>query len=355
MSRFWSDLVKNIEPYVPGEQPKDKRYIKLNTNENPYPPSPKVIEAIQREAGEGLRLYPDPNCDGLKAAVAGKYGLESRQVFVGNGSDEVLAFAFMAFFNPGREIVFPDITYSFYPVYADLFKLPYRTIPLDEDFNIPEEEFYRDNGGVVLSNPNAPTAGLLSLGAVARILEHNEDRVVIIDEAYIDFGGESAIGLINRFPNLLVVRTFSKSHALAGLRVGFALGQEELIQGLERVKNSFNSYTLDRLAMAGAVEAIRDEAYFREITEKIKATRDRTSKRLEALDFKVLDSKANFLFVSHRQVEAKVLFQQLREKGILVRYFNKPKIDNFLRVSIGTDGDMEALVKAAAEIVEACT
>ncbi|MCX7709813.1 MAG: histidinol-phosphate transaminase [Clostridia bacterium] len=352
MSKYWSETVKNIEPYVPGEQPKDKKYIKLNTNESPYPPSPKVIEAIKAAAGDSLRLYPDPNCDELKETIANYYSLRKDQVFVGNGSDEVLAFAFMAFFNKGRKVFFPDITYSFYPVYAELFGLDYEAIPLDEDFNITLDRFNDENGGIIISNPKSPTAQALPLKDVEAIIKNNMDKVVMVDEAYIDFGGESVVKLIDTYPNLLVIQTLSKSRCLAGLRVGFAMGHKDLIEGLERVKNSFNSYTLDRLAIAGAIEAFKDEAYFQETLKKIITTRERVSKAMKELGFRVLDSKANFLFASHGDISAKVLFQELRERGVLVRYFNKPRIDNFLRITIGTDEEMDSLIKAVKEILK---
>jgi len=348
---YWSDTAKRLEPYVPGEQPQDKKYIKLNTNENPYPPSPKVMEAIKNAAGGGLRLYPDPDCNLLKETIAQYYGLEKNQVFVGNGSDEILAFAFLTFFDPGSVILFPDVTYSFYPVYCGLYSIDYKTVPLDASFSIPVESFLQENGGVVIANPNAPTGKYMDVASIRKILEHNSKSVVIIDEAYIDFGGESSIRLINDYPNLLVIQTLSKSRSLAGLRVGFAAGNRELIEGLNRVKNSFNSYTLDRLAIAGAVEAIKDEAYFRETREKVIKTRERVSTKLADIGFEVVDSMANFIFVRHQRVYAYDIFQKLRERGILVRYFNKPRIDNFLRVTIGTDSEMDAFLEVIKNIV----
>lgn len=353
MSKYWSEITKKIMPYTPGEQPKDKKYVKLNTNECPYPPSPKVIDAIKTAANENLRLYPDPNCDDLRDTIAEYYGLEKNQVFVGNGSDEVLAFSFMAFFNPGGPILFPDITYSFYPVYAGLFNIDFEVVYLDEEFNVPIDKFYKNNGGIVISNPNAPTAKFMSVESTKHILNRNLESVVIIDEAYVDFGGESAISLINEYPNLLVIQTLSKSRSLAGLRVGFALGQKELIDGLDRIKNSFNSYTLDRLALIGAIEAIKDEEYFEETRLKIIETREKVSAKLIEMGFRVTDSKANFVFISHTIVHASILFKELREKGILVRYFNKPRIDNYLRVSIGTDEEMNCFLKAVNEIIKA--
>lgn len=351
LSKFWSPLAASLVPYVPGEQPKDKKYIKLNTNENPYPPSSLVIEAITAAANDDLRLYPDPTCEALVKAAADYYGLSPKQAFVGNGSDEILAFAFAAFFKPDKPILFPDITYSFYKVYAKLYNLQTELIPLNEQFHVEAEAYNKDNGGVIIPNPNAPTAQLLPLNDIRKILDMNPDQVVVIDEAYIDFGGESAVSLINDYPNLLVVQTLSKSRSLAGLRVGFAFGSEELMDGLNRIKNSFNSYTIDRLAMAGAIAALQDEAYFRDTTEKVIRTREHTVQQLKELGFKVTDSKANFVFISHPSVSAKLIFQQLREKGVLVRYFDQPRIDEYLRVSIGTDEEMAAFVQALKEII----
>lgn len=351
MSKFWSPLTASLVPYVPGEQPKDKTYIKLNTNENPYPPSPKVTDAIKGAANADLRLYPDPTCDVLVQAAANYYGLPAEQVFVGNGSDEILAFAFAAFFDPAKKLLFPDITYSFYKVYAKLYGLQTELIPLDEQFNVQVEAYHSDNGGIIIPNPNAPTAQLLPLEDIRKLLESNPNQAVIIDEAYIDFGGQSAVELITDYPNLLVVQTLSKSRSLAGLRVGFAFGSKELIEGLNRIKNSFNSYTLDRLALAGAVASFEDDAYFRETTAKVIATRERVTEQLLAIGFKVTDSKANFVFISHKAIAAKDIFQQLRDKGVLVRYFDQPRINEYLRVSIGTDEEMDAFIQAVQEIV----
>ena len=351
MSKFWSPLTASLVPYVPGEQPKDKAYIKLNTNENPYPPSPKVTGAITGAANADLRLYPDPTCDVLVQAAANYYGLPAEQVFVGNGSDEILAFAFAAFFDPAKKLLFPDITYSFYKVYAKLYGLQTELIPLDEQFNVQVEAYHSDNGGIIIPNPNAPTAQLLPLEDIRTLLESNPNQAVIIDEAYIDFGGQSAVELITDYPNLLVVQTLSKSRSLAGLRVGFAFGSKELIEGLNRIKNSFNSYTLDRLALAGAVASFEDDAYFRETTAKVIATRERVTEQLLAIGFKVTDSKANFVFISHKAIAAKDIFQQLRDKGVLVRYFDQPRINEYLRVSIGTDEEMDAFIQAVQEIV----
>ncbi|MBC8015803.1 MAG: histidinol-phosphate transaminase [Sporomusaceae bacterium] len=351
MSKYWSDVVQNLDPYVPGEQPKDKTYIKLNTNENPYPPSPKVLAAIKQAANENLRLYPTPTCDELRTTIAHYHGLKAEQVFVGNGSDELLAFSFLAFFNPGSAILFPDITYSFYPVYCALFHIDYTLVPLEEDFSIPAEKFLEKNGGIIFPNPNAPTGKSIDLKSIAEIAEHNADQVVIIDEAYIDFGGESAVKLIEGYPNLLIIQTLSKSRSLAGLRVGFAMGHKDLIEALDRVKNSINSYTLDRLALAGALESFKDEQYFQDARQKVIVTREKTALRLELMGFRMVPSKANFIFVSHPSISAEHLYQQLREKGILVRYFKKARIDNYLRISIGTEEEMESLLQGLTEIL----
>lgn len=351
MSKYWSAAVKNLVPYVPGEQPKDKKYIKLNTNESPYPPSPRVLEAIKNAANSDLRLYPDPEFHELRETVAKYYGISKEEVYAGNGSDELLAFAFQAFFDPGKKILFPDITYSFYPVYCKLYNLDYETVALDEEFNVPVNNFLRENGGIIISNPKAPTAKYISIDEIKTIVEYNKDRVVIIDEAYIDFGGESAVKLIKDYKNLLVIQTMSKSRCLAGLRLGLVMGSIELIDAIIRIKNSFNSYPVDRLALAGAVEAIRDEEYFTETVSKIVNTREWVALRLRELGFEVLDSKANFLFISHSKIGAESIFNSLRENGILVRFFKQPRIDNYLRVSIGTDSDMEALVKVLEKLL----
>ncbi|MHA6481431.1 histidinol-phosphate transaminase [Paenibacillus sp. strain BS8-2] len=352
MSKFWSPLAASLVPYVPGEQPKDKTYIKLNTNENPYPPSPSALRAMYDAVNDDLRLYPDPACDELVRAAASYYGLVPEQTFVGNGSDEVLAFAFAAFFDPAKPLLFPDITYSFYKVYAKLYGLTPKLIALDDAFNIPMEQFEGEHGGIIMPNPNAPTAQLIPLSEIRSLLERNPDNVVIIDEAYIDFGGESAVSLVPQYNNLLVVQTLSKSRSLAGLRVGFAFGSEELIDGLNRIKNSFNSYTMDRVALSGAVASLKDETYFRETTAKVVETRDRVMKQVLELGFRSTDSKANFLFIEHRSIPASELFAELREQGVLVRYFNSPRIDNYLRVSIGTDEEMDAFIKALTVIVQ---
>lgn len=351
MSRFWNQRTKELDPYIPGEQPRDQQYIKLNTNENPYPPSPLAIEAMKKAVDENLRLYPDPEASELRASLAKYYGVDKEQVFVGNGSDEVLALAFQTFFQPGRQILFPDITYSFYPVYCNLFGLDYKLIPLEEDFSIPVEQMCQENGGVIFPNPNAPTGVAMGLDGIREILQHNEGQVVIIDEAYIDFGGESAASLLAEYPNLLVIQTFSKSRSLAGLRVGFALGSQELIEGLNRVKNSFNSYPIDRLAQAGAKAAIEDQEYFQKTAHQVIQTRERVANSLKEQGFVVIPSKANFIFISHPAKEAEVLYKELKERGILVRYFNKPRIHQFLRVSIGTGEEMDTFLKKIEKLV----
>lgn len=351
LSKYWSQVVQTLEPYVPGEQPKDKTYIKLNTNENPYPPSPKVLAAMTAVTNENLRLYPTPTCDELKNAIAEYHGLKKEQIFVGNGSDEILAFSFLAFFNPNSPILFPDITYSFYPVYCAMFHIDYHLIALEEDFSIPVERFFEKNGGIIFPNPNAPTGKEVTLQDIEAILKHNENQVVIVDEAYIDFGGASALPLLDRYPNLLIVQTLSKSRSLAGLRVGFAMGNADLIEALERVKNSINSYTLDRVALAGALESFKDESYFQATRQKVIATRDKTILELETMGFQVIPSKANFIFISHPLCAAEELYLNLRKHGILVRYFNKDRINNFLRVSIGTAEEMQCFVTKLAEIL----
>lgn len=351
MNQYWSRRIRDVVPYTPGEQPRDREFIKLNTNECPYPPSPKALEAIQAAAGEGLRLYPDPECLELRAAIARREGLDISQVFCGNGSDEILAFAFQAFFDPEREVVFPKITYSFYPVYTDFFGLERREVPMNADFSDPIDLLCGQNGGVVLANPNAPTGIAVGLDTVEKLLTANPDVVVIVDEAYIDFGGDSAVELIGRYPNLLVVQTASKSRALAGLRVGWAMGDPDLIDGLRCVRDSINSYTVDRLAQAGAAAAIQDERYFQSIRRRVMDTREHTEKVLKEKGFTVLSSQANFLFVSHSEHSGKELLDGLRARGVLVRWWDKPEIKNWLRISIGTDKDMKALVKALCELI----
>lgn len=352
MSKFWSEMAKRAEPYVPGEQLAKKNIIKLNTNENPYPPSPKVIEAIQNELHTtNLRLYPSPTMDELRTTIGAYYGLDKANVFVGNGSDEVLAFAFMGLFDPGKPIRFPQITYSFYPVYAKVFNIDYEEVPLNDDFTLDVERFFESVGGVIFPNPNAPTSIYLPLHEIERILEHNKDRVVIVDEAYVDFAEASAATLINKYDNLLVVQTMSKSRALAGLRVGFALGNNELIKGLIRMKDSFNSYPVDRLALVGAKAAIEDETYFREITKKIIQTRTWVTEELQSLGFKVLPSQTNFVFTTHETYPAERLYEALKQRNILIRYFKTKPIDNYIRITIGTDEEMKQLIRAIEEII----
>lgn len=346
MSKFWSPFVKELVPYVPGEQPKLAKLVKLNTNENPYGPSPKVVAAIQAELNDTLRLYPDPNADRLKQTIAEYHGVKASQVFVGNGSDEVLAHAFHALFQHGKPLLFPDVTYSFYPVYCGLYGIDFEALPLDEQFQIRVEDYARPNGGVIFPNPNAPTGCLLPLEAIERLLQASPDSVVLVDEAYVDFGGESAISLVNRYPNLLVAQTLSKSRSLAGLRVGFAVGHEDLIEALERVKNSFNSYPLDRLALAGAVASFEDQAYFEQTCNAVIHSREKLVAELNTLGFEVLPSAANFIFARHPQRDGAELAAALREEGVIVRHFKQQRINQFLRISIGTEEQNQALVDA---------
>lgn len=377
MSQYWSPLVHHLTPYVPGEQPKLSNLVKLNTNENPYPPSPRVAAAIRQELGhtdgahadgELLRLYPDPNADRLKEAIArqfAEHGVTAQQVFVGNGSDEVLAHAFMALLKHDAPILFPDITYSFYPVYCGLYEVDYRTVPLNEDFQICVDDYVGRTtekiGGVIFPNPNAPTGCLLALDAIERLLTAHAQSVVIVDEAYIDFGGESgkpgklgknsAIALVGRHPNLLVVHTLSKSRSLAGLRVGYAIGQRALIEALERVKNSFNSYPLDRLAIVGAVAALEDQAHFETNRQAVIKTRETLSSALQTLGFEVLPSAANFVFARHPAHDAAQLTTALRARSIIVRHFKQARIEQFLRISIGSDAQCETLIEALRGIL----
>lgn len=346
--RFWSPEVRELEPYVPGEQPKIQNLLKLNTNENPYPPSPKVVEAVQavlHEQAGVLRLYPDPDATALKQAIAKQQDIDVSQVFVGNGSDEVLAHIFKAFFLQDEPILYPDITYSFYPVYSQFFGTKTKEIPLNENFEIDVRDYTQPNGGVIITNPNAPTSIALSLAEIEQVLQANPDRVVVIDEAYVDFGAESAVSLINRYENLVVCQTTSKSRSLAGLRVGFAIAQSHLIAALEAVKNSFNSYPIDRFAIAAAVASFEDQAYFEEQCQKVITSREKLVRDLTELGFNVLPSKANFIFATHSQHDAGQLAQKLREQGIIVRYFNKPRINQFLRITVGTDEQNARLVQ----------
>ncbi|MWV15594.1 histidinol-phosphate transaminase [Pseudomonas sp. L-22-4S-12] len=351
MSKFWSPFVKDLVPYVPGEQPKLAKLVKLNTNENPYGPSPKAIAAMQAELGDSLRLYPDPNSDRLKQAVADYYGVSTAQVFVGNGSDEVLAHAFHGLFQHGRPLLFPDVTYSFYPVYCGLYGIPYEALPLDEQFQIRVEDYARPNGGIIFPNPNAPTGCALGLAAIEQMLKANPDTVVLVDEAYIDFGGETAIGLVNQYPNLLVTQTLSKSRSLAGLRVGLAVGHPDLIEALERIKNSFNSYPLDRMAIAGAAAAFEDRAYFQQTCQAVIASREALVAAMTGLGFEVLPSAANFIFARHPQRDAGELAAALREHGVIVRHFKQQRIAQFLRITIGAPEQSQALLDALGQIL----
>jgi histidinol-phosphate aminotransferase len=357
MSRYWSPVVQGLKPYVPGEQPRLPNLVKLNTNENPYGPSPFAIEALREETGDTLRLYPDPNADRLREAIAawfGAAGVVPQQVFVGNGSDEVLAHVFMALLKHESPVLYPDITYSFYPVYCGLYGVDYLTVPLDQDFAIGAGDYLAaltPNGGVIFPNPNAPTGRFMPLADVERVVAGNAGSVVVIDEAYVDFGGESAVPLVARYPNLLIVRTLSKSHSLAGLRVGFAIGQPDLIEALERVKNSFNSYPLGRLAIAGAAAAIRDQAHFDRTRHAVIASRGALARDLAALGFDVLPSSANFVFARHPDRDGGELASALRQRGIIVRHFQLARIRQFLRITVGTDAQCQALVNALREIL----
>jgi histidinol-phosphate aminotransferase len=350
MSQYWTDIVHKLDPYVPGEQPQDQQYTKLNTNENPYPPSPRVIEAIDDYDKGRLKLYPDPESRKLCTALAQRFSLNPHNVFIGNGSDEVLAHSFQAFFKHDRPLLFPNISYSFYPVYCGLYEIDYSTIPLKADFTIGVDDYNIDNGGIILPNPNAPTSLLLSLTAIEKLCQ-STDSVVLIDEAYIDFGGETAIPLTKKYDNLLVVQTFSKSRSMAGLRLGYAVGHEDLIEGLNRVKNSFNSYPVDSLAQTAALASLQDETYFRDSCNRIIHTRELLCRELSQLQFRILDSAANFVFVEHPTQAAADLYQSLKQAGVLVRYFNKPGIDNFLRITIGTPDEIDVLVKKLKQIL----
>lgn len=352
MSKFWSDIVHKLTPYVPGEQPKLSNLVKLNTNENPYGPGPKVIEALKAEAADTLRLYPDPNSDVLKAAIAHAYHLNPNQVFVGNGSDEVLAHVFQALLKHDKPLLFPDITYSFYPVYCGLYGIDYQTIPLAEDFSINIEDYHRPNGGIIFPNPNAPTGIPLALAQIKRLLQSNPESVVVIDEAYVDFGTESAVSLINQYPNLLVTHTLSKARSLAGLRVGYAMGSPDLIEALIRVKDSFNSYPIDRFASAGAVAAIQDAEYFEKTRQQVIATRDALVSDLVKLGFEVLPSGANFIFAKYKKWDGAELTAKLRERSIIVRHFKSPsRISPYLRITIGTNEQSKLLINALSEIL----
>ncbi len=351
MSKYWSRFVHDLVPYVPGEQPKIANLVKLNTNENPYGPSPKAIAAMQAVLGNELRLYPDPDSDVLKTAVAAYYGMAKSCVFVGNGSDEVLAHAFHGLLKHDEPLLFPDITYSFYPVYCGLYGVPFQKVPLNARFEIDAADYRQPNGGIIFPNPNAPTGVLTSLATIESLLKANTESVVVIDEAYIDFGGETAVGLVETYPNLLVVQTLSKSRSLAGLRVGLAIGHPDLIAALERIKNSFNSYPLDRLAIAGGAAAFADREYFEQTRQAVIASRIGLVANLAALGFEVLPSAANFVFARHPGHDASAIAQQLRDRGVIVRHFRQPRIEQFLRITVGAPEQNAALVSALKDIL----
>lgn len=347
----WEKSVRRVVPYVPGEQPKQKGIIKLNTNENPYPPAPGVERRLKEIDCGTLRLYPDPDAGVLAKELAVYYGLKPSQIFVGVGSDDVISMAFLTFFNSDKPVLFPDVTYSFYDVWADLYRIPYKLCPLDADFRINPEDYRQENGGIIFPNPNAPTGVLESVDTVEEILKANPKVVVIVDEAYIDFGGESCLPLLSRYENLLVVQTFSKSRSMAGMRIGFAMGSEKLIRYLNDVKFSFNSYTMNLPAQLLGAEAVRDKDYFFKTCSKIMETREWVKGELQKLDFHFPDSKANFLFASHKTISGKEIFTALRERGIYVRHWDKPRIENYLRITIGTREEMDKLLEALSEIV----
>jgi histidinol-phosphate aminotransferase len=350
MPAYWSPVVNRLTPYTPGEQPKISQLIKLNTNENPYGPSPQVLDAIRAELSDALRLYPDPNADRLKRAIADYYGVAPTQVFTGNGSDEVLAHVFHALFQHPAPLLFPDITYSFYPVYCNLYGIAFETVPLADDFTLRVTDYRRPNGGIIFPNPNAPTGCLLPLADIEWLLAHNPDSVVAIDEAYVDFGGDTAIALVDRYPNLLVTQTLSKSRSLAGLRVGLAVGHPRLIEALERVKNSFNSYPLDRLAIAGAVAAFADREHFERTRQAVIASRAQLVGALRTFGFEVLPSAANFVFARHPQRDAAELAIALREQRVIVRHFQQPRIEQFLRITVGDPAQNAALLAALGQL-----
>lgn len=347
----WENNIRKVIPYVPGEQPKENDIIKLNTNENPYPPSPKAVEALKSFDCSRMRLYPDPNSDILVNSLAKRYKVKPSQVFVGVGSDDVISMAFLTFFNSDKPILFPDITYSFYDVWADVYKIPYKTMPLDDNFRINKTDYFQENGGIIFPNPNAPTGVYESNEMIEEIVKANKNSIVIIDEAYIDFGGESCIGLTEKYDNLLVVQTFSKSRSMAGMRIGYAIGNEKLIKYMNDVKFSINSYTMNHITQVCGAAAVEDEEYFIETIKKITDVRENTKKELKKLGFTFTDSKSNFLFAAHDKVKAETIFNELKSRKIYVRYWNKPRINNYLRISIGTAEEMEKLISALKEIV----
>lgn len=347
----WRDNLIKIEPYVAGEQPNKTDFIKLNANENPYPPSPKVTAAIRGYNAENLKKYPSANAVPLVQAIAGREGLQSKNVFAGNGTDDVLSLAFRAFFNSDKPIIFPDITYSFNTVWCDILNIPYETIPVDDNFNIDPADYARENGGVVIANPNAPTSIGRGLDFIREILDGNRESVVIIDEAYVDFGGTTAVPLLKEYDNLVIIRTFSKSRSMAGMRLGWAMGNPELISALYATKDSMNSYPVDSIAQAAGVAAIEDEEYFQATLKKVIATRDRLTRELREMGFSLPDSRTNFVFASHPRYSAKEIFEFLKTRDIYVRWFNKPRIDNYLRITVGTETETDALISALKDLI----
>lgn len=352
MSNSWEKNVRRVVPYTPGEQPKLSDIIKLNTNENPYPPTPAVRELLDSYDCGKMRLYPDPDSTVLVNAIAERYHLKPSQVFVGVGSDDVLSIAFLTFFNSDKPVLFPDITYSFYDVWADVYRIPYEQIPLTENFRIAPEDYKKENGGIIFPNPNAPTGCQESLEMIEDIVRSNPDSVVIVDEAYVDFGAESALSLTQKYENLLVVQTFSKSRSMAGMRIGYAMGNEKLIKYMNDVKFSINSYTMTPLTQICGAAAVKDEEYFRSTVGKITETREYSKKKLTELGFAFPDSKSNFIFASHKTKAAGEIFNALKERKIFVRYFNKPRINNYLRITVGTREEMDALFAALEEILK---
>ena len=352
MEELWTENLRKITPYVPGEQSKDKNIVKLNANENPYPPSPKAVEVMKSFDCNNLRFYPNANASRLKEAIAEYYNVGVENVFVGNGSDDVIAIAFQALFNSDKPIAYPDLTYSFYPVWCSLFGIPYKNYPVDDDFRINPEDYREENGGVVIPNPNAPTSIGEGLDFVEKLMEYNQDSVVIIDEAYVDFGGVSSVPLTKKYENLLVTATFSKSRSLAGLRLGFAIGSERLISVMEAVKNSYNSYTVDTLAIEMGRASILDDEYFKATCQKVIATRDRVTAQMRSLGFKVLDSSTNFIFATKDDLSMKDMFEYLKEKKVFIRYFSLDRIDNYVRISIGTDEEMDIFLKEVRGYLE---
>lgn len=351
MQQEWMKNLRDIEPYVPGEQSREKNIVKINANENPYPPSPEAIKAINEFDCNRLRFYPDANALEFKMALAEFYGVSVENVFLGNGSDDVLALSFQAFFNSDKPIAYPDITYSFYPVWCRLFNIPYKNYPLDDNFRINPEDYKEQNGGVVIPNPNAPTSLGEGREFIERIMEYNKDSVVIIDEAYVDFGGYSSVELTKKYENLLITGTFSKSRSLAGMRIGYAIGSKTLISVLEAVKNSYNSYTLNSVSMAAGTAAIKDRAYFESTVSKVIATRQRVAEELRALGFTVLNSQTNFLFATHNAISIKDYFEWLKAQKVFIRYFNLPRINNYVRITIGTDDEMNVFLNKTKEYI----